>query len=349
VGFSYHLPSKSYAIFQFPSYTFSSQYSPPFAATSNTPSPPQVVVEDVPQIIQKFNPVLEADPFVFELEPTSFSMDVDTLQQDEENGIDVEVQRLPPSIHDPFLLHLPPLMSPEILHGNRVFPDIELQKVPSLGESNSMAIGRPMDISSNDDDVDLKFYDAVPQQIKASLLNNKISIENTTLDSLPDNKGEKLLRLRRRRRKKSFVKSTKIRINTASKCKKNPEMKRLNSRFPKCTKPLDKLCKSFKSRNHRKDIRLKSFGECLIMKYPKTKKLSKLSPKMLKSGRGTISFESDEDCTTFVHTFFLKCKSYITSCKNVREGDREQAKLVLGCLFSNYSRLLIPLMYAKNS
>ena len=133
-----------------------------------------------------------------------------------------------------------------------------------------------------------------------------------------------------------------------SKCQYKSEMKRLKTRFPKCTKHLEKLCKAFKSRN-RKDKRLKLLGNCLIKEYPKTKKMSKLSPKMLKSGRGTITFDSDEECTTFVHTFFSRCKGYIPTCKKVREGDRSQAKLVLGCLFSNYSRLLIPLMSASNS
>ena len=128
-----------------------------------------------------------------------------------------------------------------------------------------------------------------------------------------------------------------------SKCQYKSRMTSLKSKFPRCTTSLNRLCKVTKSRK-RKHARLKSLGNCLLKQYPKTKTLSKLSPEVLKSGRGTVHFETDRECTTFVHTFFSRCKNYIPSCSEVREGDRSKATLVLGCLFSNYPRLLIPLM-----
>ena len=357
VGFSYHLPSKSYAIFQLPSYSPEPTFHPNQVqiqhVANNNPNPPRLVVthgiRDVPKLIDK-GPLLQIDYETSSLDEsnTEFTEDFGEFEDEQDLTNDIELQRVPLASYDPFVLNLPPLMSPEILHGNRVHPEIELQKVPSLGETNTMAIGPPMETSVDEEDVSLKFYDAVPEAKRASKSNTTITLEED-VEIVPNKKKSALLRLRRRRRKNiSNLNDTKIMDKRMSKCQYKSEMKRLKTRFPKCTKHLEKLCKAFKSRN-RKDKRLKLLGSCLIKEYPKTKKMSKLSPKMLKSGRGTITFDSDEECTTFVHTFFSRCKGYIPTCKKVREGDRSQAKLVLGCLFSNYSRLLIPLMSASNS
>ena len=301
-------------------------------------------INENPEIINSEG-ISETETFLSENIPSSIHILTDDVNElDLQNAIDTPLDaRIPPpphTGHDPYLLHLPPLMSPEILHGTRIFPEIELQKVPSLGETNTMAVGPPMESSVKEEDVDLKFFDAVPELEKLSKLNKTDNVKENL-------KNKKRVRLRRRRRRKNHEETTNLLHSSnhknKSKCQNKVEIRRLNSSFPECTKQLDGLCTAFKSRN-KKDLGLKVFGHCLIKKYPKTRRLSKLSPKMLKSGRGTIQFQSDEECTDFVHTFFSKCKKYITTCKNVREGDRSQAKLVLGCLFSNYSRLLIPLM-----
>ena len=354
VGFSYHLPSKSYAIFQLPTSSITTHHSTfplqhPIKINSikisNTPLfTSKRPINQNPEIIDG-NSVVETETFLSENIPSSIPIltdDVDelNLQNTIDAPLDSRIPQPPQTGHDPYLLNLPPLMSPEILHGTRIFPEIELQKVPSLGETNTMAIGPPMETTLKEDDKDLKFFDAVPELEKLSKLNG-------TDNDTENIKNKKRVRLRRRRRRKNYESPTKLQLSSnhknKSKCQNKAEIRRLNSSFPKCTKQLNGLCMAFKSRN-KKDSRLKTFGDCLIKKYPKTRRLSKLSPKMLKSGRGTIQFQSDEECTDFVHTFFSKCKKYISTCKNVREGDRSQAKLVLGCLFSNYSRLLIPLM-----
>ena len=353
VGFSYHLPSKSYAIFQLPSssittnpITIPTHHPPNTINVFNHPVlPPQAPVPETSNL-NEGNVILQTEAFLNEYEPSYPSLPMDDIPEIKlENAIDTpDNPRIPPTPqrgHDPNLLYLPPLMSPEIIHGIREFPEIELQKVPSLGETNTMVVGPPIETTIQEvEDVDLKFFDAVPELEKLSKLNSTDSIKEIS-------KNSTRVRLRRRRRRKNTSVTTKLVPSSnrkrKSKCQDKAEIKRLNASFPKCTKQLNELCKAFKSRN-KKDLRLKIFGDCLIKKYPKTRRLSKLSPKMLKSGRGTIQFKSDEECTEFVHTFFSKCKKHITTCKNVREGDRSQAKLVLGCLFSNYSRLLLPLM-----
>ena len=345
MGFSYHLPAKSYAIFHLPSFPL--QVLPPISIIDDTniPQLPTQAIEDTPITVED-NPVLEKDYFP----PGSSTTDVtavDDVVQEQNNFLDIELQRIPTSGQNPLLLNLPPLMSPEILHVNRAFPEIELQKVPSLGEMNTIAVRPPMEAPIIDENVDLKFYDAVPK-LKPVLQSNSTVTFEENFETLSDNQSERLVRLRRRRRKKPDIIHTKKNDKIISKCQFKSETTRLKSHFPKCTNSFDRLCKASKSRS-RKNARLKSLGNCLIKKYPKTKRLSKLSPKVLKSGRGTIRFDSDNECTTFVHTFFSRCKTYIPSCQNVREGDRSQAKLVLGCLFSNYSRLLIPLMSVTNS
>ena len=363
VGFSYHLPSKSYAIFQLPTSTiathpatFPSHHStiqPPFIQPPfNQPVlSPQIPFSEAPKVIEG-NAVAGTETDISEYDPTPFPIPQNEISEiDHHNAIDDSSvnPRIPPphqTGHDPYLLHLPPLMSPEILHGTKIFPEIELQKVPSLGETNTMAVRPPIESTIKEsEDVDLKFFDAVPEL-------EKLSIKNGTDHNAETLKNITRVRLRRRRRRKNSVVTTKLVTSSnrkrKSKCQDKPEIKRLNSSFPNCKQPLNELCKAFKSRS-KKDLMLKVFGSCLIKRYPKTRKLSKLSPKMLKSGRGTIQFKSDEECTEFVHTFFSKCKKYITTCKDVREGDRSNAKLVLGCLFSNYSRLLIPLMSVRNT
>ena len=84
-----------------------------------------------------------------------------------------------------------------------------------------------------------------------------------------------------------------------------------------------------------------SYGKCLLREYPQTKKLS--------LGRGAdvsseTLFESDSECTGYVHEIFPECKSLIHSCKETKKGGNRVGALVLGCLFTHYSDILIPLV-----
>ena len=41
----------------------------------------------------------------------------------------------------------------------------------------------------------------------------------------------------------------------------------------------------------------------------------------LSSGHGSVSFDSDRDCTDFVHSYFPSCKTYLSSCGEVGRVD----------------------------
>ena len=56
--------------------------------------------------------------------------------------------------------------------------------------------------------------------------------------------------------------------------------------------------------------------------------------------------EDDRICTDFVREFFARCRNYITSCQELK-SDKIKALPVLGCLFSHYAELMLPLFNAK--
>ena len=60
-------------------------------------------------------------------------------------------------------------------------------------------------------------------------------------------------------------------------------------------------------------LTIKSF--CL--RFPETRKLN--LGQTLSSGHGSVSFDSDQDCTDFVHSFFPDCKPYLSSCSQVQK------------------------------
>ena len=55
----------------------------------------------------------------------------------------------------------------------------------------------------------------------------------------------------------------------------------------------------------------------LCRRFPETRKLN--LGQTLSSGHGSVSFDSDQDCTDFVHSFFPDCKPYLSSCSQVGE------------------------------
>ena len=44
--------------------------------------------------------------------------------------------------------------------------------------------------------------------------------------------------------------------------------------------------------------------------------------------------------------FFARCRNYITSCQELK-SDKMKALPMLGCLFSQYAELMLPLFNAK--
>ena len=80
------------------------------------------------------------------------------------------------------------------------------------------------------------------------------------------------------------------------------------------------------------------FGECLVQYYPEMRDLSANSEELFGSG-----FEADETCTAFVREFFAQCRNFIPSCQEVK-GNQRMALTVLGCLFSHYPDLMLPLL-----
>ena len=81
----------------------------------------------------------------------------------------------------------------------------------------------------------------------------------------------------------------------------------------------------------------------------------------LSSGHGSVSFSSDEECTQFVNNYFPTCATFLSSCKEVKsfvlnmcfitimipckvENDKSMAGMIVGCLFSQYPSLMVPLL-----
>ena len=98
-----------------------------------------------------------------------------------------------------------------------------------------------------------------------------------------------------------------------------------------------KKSKELKSSKARKATKaMRRLGDCLLDKYPKTKRLS--------TPDETMDFDSDADCTAFVHHLFPKCRKLVPSCDRARKGTREEGSLVIGCLFLNYGHVLNPIV-----
>ena len=77
-------------------------------------------------------------------------------------------------------------------------------------------------------------------------------------------------------------------------------------------------------------------GQCLLENYPQMSELTRHS-------LNDELFENDETCTAFVRDFFAQCRNFIPSCQEVK-GNQRLALTVLGCLFSHYSDLMLPLL-----
>ena len=122
----------------------------------------------------------------------------------------------------------------------------------------------------------------------------------------------------------------------------------LQAKFPKC-QGFAEGCRGIDSHDKKK---LGAYGACLVEHYPKTRDLPLKTKKTEKrqrlanGGKMSYAFDSDKECTEFVHLFFRDCKEYIPSCNAVQK-DQSNALPVMGCLFSQYPELMIPLIGKK--
>jgi len=116
----------------------------------------------------------------------------------------------------------------------------------------------------------------------------------------------------------------------------------LDSVFPLC-------------QTHLHACQMKDFGQCLLDYYPQTRDLTSSTMSRVTSansfGASGINparslHEDDRICTDFVREFFARCRNYITSCQELK-SDKIKALPVLGCLFSHYAELMLPLFNAK--
>ena len=114
---------------------------------------------------------------------------------------------------------------------------------------------------------------------------------------------------------------------------------------------------------------VRKYGECITTKYVPSTTIHPLARfpethslnlgQTLSSGHGSVSFDSDSDCTAFVHSFFPACEPYLVSCSQVPprhtlhtlqvKGDPGAAASILGCLFGHYPSLMAPLLQPRNS
>ena len=90
-----------------------------------------------------------------------------------------------------------------------------------------------------------------------------------------------------------------------------------------------------------------TFGQCLTEKYPQTKILATSKDHNPWLTSEVIEFDSDEACTNFVQEFFVKCKHFMESCKNLK-NNVDQAYPMLGCLFREYPDLMLPIFHQKS-
>ena len=111
--------------------------------------------------------------------------------------------------------------------------------------------------------------------------------------------------------------------------------KAISAKFPRCRAQFRLAAKHIK-KDDPGDEGIRRVGKCLLDKYPKTKRLS--------TPDETMDFDSDADCTAFVHHLFPKCSRLIPSCDTARNGGRDEGQLVIGCLFINYGHILNPIV-----
>ena len=138
--------------------------------------------------------------------------------------------------------------------------------------------------------------------------------------------------------------SSSIRISCPSKSLERGMAKRvayLERHFPECQ---EHVCDGIDADKSGDTEAARRLGRCLVERYPgDTASISPLGP----GGIGALDFESDEECTEFVHLFFSECQSLVPSCTKVLEGGQVKAVPVLGCLFGRYPELMIPLLASK--
>ena len=90
MGFSYHLPSKSYAIFQLPSYSPEPTFHPNQVqiqhVANENPNPPRIVdthgIRDVPKLIDK-GPLLQIDYVTSSLDESNTEFTEDLVPENE--------------------------------------------------------------------------------------------------------------------------------------------------------------------------------------------------------------------------------------------------------------------------
>lgn len=87
---------------------------------------------------------------------------------------------------------------------------------------------------------------------------------------------------------------------------------------------------------------LSQYGKCLLEFYPVIRTLP-FTRTLSAGSQGQVSFDTDKECTEFVHIFFSDCKRYVDSCAAV-QGNVDSDLPVLGCLFSQYTALMMPLL-----
>jgi len=146
----------------------------------------------------------------------------------------------------------------------------------------------------------------------------------------------------RRRKGRRRVKSPRSKRRNALKCVgvKNKDTTILRQTFSKCWSP--KYACSLHAANSSK---IHSLGGCLIDKYPATQTLD--LRKTLSSGHGSVHIQSDSECSQFISQFFPLCAKYIPSCVKVGKDVMSETGAV-GCLFSQYPTLMIPLLSADD-
>ena len=109
------------------------------------------------------------------------------------------------------------------------------------------------------------------------------------------------------------------------KCRNNHE---LSKTFSRCSTLVEEDCDDSEK-----------IGQCLLDFYPGM--AGNLTGSL--GGMNDELFENDETCTAFVRDFFAQCRHFIPSCQEVK-GNQRLAATVLGCLFSQYSDLMLPLL-----
>jgi len=195
--------------------------------------------------------------------------------------------------------------------------------------------------------IDFPEYEAVPVIPFSQLLPLRThQLEKSSSDALFTSSIDNSLTAQRLKRKNlRKAKEIKSHVDDANRLSKTEmcgrtvnedDLHLLREYFPQCSSQLG-VC----GLNHTDTSAVLLFGSCLNKKYPETVSLN--LGRTLSSGHGSVSFHSDDDCTNFVNQFFPSCSQYLTTCSQVEE-DREAAARILGCLFGQYSSLMVPLL-----